>query len=282
METQKHLDFHTHTRYSDGLQTPEELIKAARFNGIDYLAITDHDNVRAHRNSKELGNKWGVEIVGGVEISTDKYHMLGLGINPQAASLTDFLALSERAQRNVCQRRIEGLQLQGIPIGLEKVVRCCPESRLGKMNIWYTMVQDAECQEYFRNQGVPVLSYPAYSDYLANSSVQIYDKDTEIVPEEAIRQIHLAGGKAFIAHPFKDITDLKELDVLVEQGMDGLEIQPNFNGRNTETREYALRNNLLVTYGSDWHGGIFERAMLKWEGENVLTKRLADALGLEV
>ena len=46
-------------------------------------------------------------------------------------------------------------------------------------------------------------------------------------------------------------------------------------------REYAKQHNLLVTYGSDWHGGIFGRAMLSDNGENVLSERLARALKLE-
>lgn len=277
---EKYIDFHAHTIYSDGIGTPEDVIKAARFNGIDYLAITDHDNIVAHRNARELGRKWGVEVIAGVEISTDKYHILGLGINPEADSLKDFLAVSAGAQKKVCERRIEGLQTQGIPINLEKVLKCCPEARLGKMNIWYTMAQDEECRAFFRNRGIPVLSYDNYLDYLAKSKKEVSDKETEILPAEAIEQIHLAGGLAFIAHPFKDVKELKELDVLVEQGLDGVEIQPNFNGKNEVTRQYALENNLLVTYGSDWHGGIFGRALLMNKGENILSERLAKALGI--
>lgn len=276
---EKHIDFHTHTMYSDGLQTTEELIKTARFNGIDYLAITDHDNVRAYRSARELGKKWGVEIVPGVEISTDKYHILGLGIDPGAETLKEFLVLSEIAQRKVCERRVNGLQAQGIPITLEKVIKYCPESRLGKMNIWYTMAQDEKCKKFFRDQGILALGLDRYGSYLKKNP-EVSDHDTNIFPGEAIRQIHLAGGKAFIAHPFKDIESLTELDELKKLGLDGLEVQPNYNGRNKETREYALKNNLLITYGSDFHGAVFNRAMLTDEGENVLDARLAEALGI--
>jgi predicted metal-dependent phosphoesterase TrpH len=281
MEKQAHIDFHTHTFYSDGLQTPEDVIKTARFNGIDYLAITDHDNVRAHRNAYALGQKWGVEIVPGVEVSTDKYHILGLGINTEAETLKEFLALSEKAQKRVCGKRVEGLQRQGIPISLEKVVNYCPESRLGKMNIWYSMVQDPECQEFFKQRGLKTLDYGTYNNYL-NKYPEVNDRDTDVFPAEAIKQIHLAGGKAFIAHPFKDVDSMKELDVLVGQGIDGIEIQPNHNGRNEPFRKYAEQHNLLLTYGSDWHGGAFDRTMLTWRGENLLDMRLAEALGIVI
>ena len=277
---EKHIDFHTHTRYSDGLQTPEELIKVARFNGIDYLAITDHDNVRAHRNARELGRKWGVKIIPGVEVSTDKYHILGLGIDPEAETLKEFLAFSETAQREVCEGRVRGLQEQGIPISLEKVIKYCPESRLGKMNIWYSMAQDEDCRSFFRSRGIPVITYQEYNRYLDRSNNEVSDKDTDILPAEAIRQIHLAGGKAFIAHPYKQVKNMEEMDLLVSNGLDGLEIQPNHNGRNEPFREYAKQHNLLITYGSDWHGGVFDRAMLTEKGENVLDTRLAEALGI--
>lgn len=188
---------------------------------------------------------------------------------------------AEAQQKGVCAGRIAGLRKQNVPITLEKVVRYSPEARLGKMNIWYAMARDKECREFFRREGLDDLNWDGYKDYLDKCVESVSDQDTDISPEEAIRQIHLAKGLAFIAHPFKHVKEIKELDALVEQGLDGLEIQPNYNGQNEPFREYAKQHNLLVTYGSDWHGGIFGRPMLTDEGENILNERLAAALKIK-
>ena len=278
---EKHIDFHTHTNYSDGVTKVDDVVRAARFNGLDYIAITDHDNVRALKEAHKVGKRFGIGIINGVEISTDKYHILGLGIRPKTESFVEFLELSEKYQKQVCERRVNALAKQGVPITMEKVIEVFPQSRLGKMNLWYTLAQDGECQNFFREKGI-TLNYEGYLSYLVQAGDETSDKETEIEPKEAIGQIHLAGGLAFIAHPFKHVKNMKELDMLVKQGLDGLEIQPAHNGRNEPFREYAKQHNLLTTYGSDWHGGVFGRAMLTGKGENVLDKKLAKALGINL
>ena len=89
----------------------------------------------------------------------------------------------------------------------------------------------------------------------------------QIPPEKAIEAIHEAGGIAVLAHPFKDIDDVSEIETLREMGLDGLEIQPNFNSRNDWVKTYAKKNDMLVTYGSDYHGAGFFRPLLE-KGDN--------------
>jgi len=128
-----------------------------------------------------------------------------------------------------------------------------------------------------------------YKEMLKNENGrEVVDKDTSVTPQEAIMQIHRAGGLAFIAHPFKQIKDTRkpgwfawnEMDELRWLGIDGLEIQPKDKEKNNPFRQYAIDNNLLITYGSDWHGGVFGRPPLTDKGENVLEARLAEALKL--
>lgn len=74
-------DLHTHTNYSDGKFTPQELVRKAKLAGLSYLAITDHDNVDGLDEAIEIGKEVGVEIVPGVELSSDykgrEVHILG-------------------------------------------------------------------------------------------------------------------------------------------------------------------------------------------------------------
>ncbi|MGD8897880.1 MAG: CehA/McbA family metallohydrolase [Acidobacteriota bacterium] len=68
---------HIHTTLSDGGGTPEEVITAARTVGLDFIAITDHNNVDAKPFE---GSHDGVFVLVGSEISTIYGHLLGLGL----------------------------------------------------------------------------------------------------------------------------------------------------------------------------------------------------------
>ena len=278
METKKYLDFHMHTYYSDGIATPTDAVKTARFNDLDYIAITDHDNLRGIEEAIQAGKKYEVEVIPGVEITTNKYHILGLGVNTDK-DFWQYIQFSAEEQRKVCKRKVETLQRKGVPINMKKIETLFPKSRLGKMNILYTMAQDEECRKYFKQTYGRKIDTRFYGELIQGK--RISDKETLITAKEAIKQIHNAGGLAFIAHPFKDIGLLEELDILLTEGLEGVEIQPNFNGKNDIIRKYALEKNILVTYGSDWHGGLFGRNMLTTGGENIMDEKLRRALKLE-
>jgi predicted metal-dependent phosphoesterase TrpH len=281
MTKQKYIDFHMHTFYSDGIGTPEFNVRLARLSALDVIAITDHDKISGYEEAKATGEKWQIQVIPGVEISTDKYHILGLGIDPKSKTFNQFLDYSANEQKKVCIKRIDFFREMGCPITLEKVVDAFPKSRLGKFNVLMTLDQDRECQEFFMKKYGQILTKEFYEEMMSSDKAKgVVDKMTTITPKEAIYQVHQAGGIAIIAHPFKEIKNIGELDELVKLGLDGLEVQPNFNGRNSKTREYAINNNLLITYGSDFHGGLFGRTILTNEGENVLSQRLAEALRL--
>ena len=76
----KRIDLHVHTTASDGTVSPAEAVKLAHETGLAAIAITDHDTVSGYAEAAEAGEKYGVEVVPGIEIST-KYgragHILG-------------------------------------------------------------------------------------------------------------------------------------------------------------------------------------------------------------
>ena len=151
------------------------------------------------------------------------------------------------------------------------------------MNILYTMAQDKECQDYFMEHGNQILTKESYNEYLRNNQGQwVDDKMTGITNQEAINQIHNAGGLAIIAHPFYDLKDMAEMETLLRQGIDGIEVQVRGNGKNKQFVDFAHEHNLLITYGSDYHGGVFDRDVLNNRGENILSRELAEALKLDI
>ncbi|VVB79350.1 PHP domain protein [uncultured archaeon] len=279
----KYIDLHTHTYYSDGVLTPTDNARIARINGIDILAITDHDKTDGYEEAKIAGERYQVQIIPGTEISTDKYHILGLGVDIKNNDLVNLLKKSAEEQKKVCASRIDALRIRGIPITFEKVLEVFPKSRLGKMNIMYAMMQDRECQDYLMKHEGQKLTKEIYDAYLRDENGKfVTDKMTAVTPKLAIDAVHSAGGIAILAHPPLDVKEMAEMDVLLREGIDGIEVQTRNNGRNEPFIEFAKRNNLLITYGSDFHGGVFNRDTLSSRGNNILEERLAKALKLEV
>jgi predicted metal-dependent phosphoesterase TrpH len=64
------IDLHTHSRASDGTQSPAEVMRAAADAGLDVVALTDHDTSQGWAEAAEAAAEVGVDLVPGIEIST--------------------------------------------------------------------------------------------------------------------------------------------------------------------------------------------------------------------
>lgn len=250
----KYIDFHTHTIYSDGLDNPENLVRNARMKGIDVLAVTDHDNLAAYEEAKTEADKWGMQLIPGAEISTPVYHILALNIDPESEKFQEFLARSRNMQEETSRKRIEILAKHGMPITFDKLRQNFPRSRLGKYNVLMTMLLDEQCRQFIEGNHPEKSPYSLFKTYLREGPAANVDRSQNVSVEETIYQIHKAGGIAVIAHPFKEIKAMSELDKLVDQGIDGIEVQPYYGERNKPFIEYATQRGIPMTYGSDFHG----------------------------
>ena len=276
MET--YIDLHTHSIYSDGLYTPQLLVRSLALNGINVFSKTDHDTLNGWEETKREAEKWGLTAIPGIEFSVEEYHLLGYGFDMNNSYLLETVNASRELQRRNCQRRVKSLEEHGIPINFEKVQKNFPESRLGKMNIILTMLRDRECRDYFRKIHGNASPKQLKSCYLDKGNCLGITYDSENLSSKiAIDAIHSAGGIAILAHPGRDVKALEELIVLRQQGIDGLEIQPNFYENYPVFESYAKKNNLLLTYGSDYHDACLNRGLLG-RGMNILSKDLQERL----
>src|SRR3989338_7712470 len=244
-----YIDFHSHTRCSDGSDTPLELILKMKQSGVDAFAITDHDTMQGYFTIRDFAKQEGLMLVPGVEISTKNYHILGLHVDPDYVPFQDFLKYSRSLQKKVCAMRIHKLQERGIPITYDKVERMFPDARLGKQNIFITMLYDEACRDYVREYFPLVQEHELWSLFFGKKDGVAHMVTKEgVEDEEAIEQIHRAGGIAVVAHPFKDAKNPLELERLFATRLDGLEIQPNYGERNIPYVAYAKEKGYLVTY----------------------------------
>lgn len=73
-------DFHTHTWYSDGRSSPAELLETAWGMGLDFVAVTDHDNWAGSLEAVAVGSALPITVIPGEEVTFDRGHLVAVGI----------------------------------------------------------------------------------------------------------------------------------------------------------------------------------------------------------
>jgi predicted metal-dependent phosphoesterase TrpH len=243
-------DLHTHTNYSDGIYTPVELVKKAKYAGLHYIAITDHDNVDAVEEAVLTGKETDIEVIPGVEISADyngrEVHILGYFFDYKNAELLEYLK-SFRAERLKRAERIIGkLNELGFVMNIEDVFKWSKiTGSIGRPHIATAMME----MNYIDNY------YEAFNKYIGDGKLA-YVKKPNISAQDAIKLISKSGGLSFIAHPGKNVRE-KTLIELIESGIDGIEIlHPSHTATDiTYFQNITGQYFLLDSGGSDFHGG---------------------------
>lgn len=105
------VNFHCHSVFSDGVQTPEALAANLASAGVRYAALTDHDSVEGLSGFREALRKRGVACLPGVELTTRyngrEAHLLGYGFDPHMPDLVATM-LSLRQVRDLEVHSIAG------------------------------------------------------------------------------------------------------------------------------------------------------------------------------
>lgn len=243
-------DLHTHTIFSDGSYSPEELVAAAKTIGLHYLGITDHDTVDGvrHLYENELYPDRSLNIIPGIELSANHperdVHIVGYNIDIYNEALSEMIDKIIEARWERFSAIIKILQDKKYNIREADVLKTAGTSRsIGRSHIARTLVKVGafrsvrEAFEKMLGKGNPAY-VPRY------------------LPEvdEVIEVIHQAGGLAVLAHP-KLVGDDKLVEGLCSK-IDGLEVY--YPCHKPEEVQYyfflAQRFNLLIAGGSDFHG----------------------------
>ncbi len=120
------VDLHSHTNHSDGYYSPEELVYKAKDVGIDILSITDHDSTNAIEKATKIGRELGVEIIPGVEISSDisgvEVHILGYFIDITNKELEHYLKFFREERIRRANNIVRKLNHLGLDISMADVM----------------------------------------------------------------------------------------------------------------------------------------------------------------
>lgn len=247
----KLIDLHTHSTFSDGSMTPDELVCHAKQHGLSAVALTDHDSVSGIDEALKAGEKHGVEVVPGIEFSVQsktETHILGYYIDYKSPLLRRALD-SVMDARNMRMRRTEQkLRELGFDVTLDEALALAPDGMVGRAHFARVMM----------NKGMVESVNEAFLKYLG-SGKPAYDNTQSLSAYDAVKLINDLGGVSFVAHPhlirLGDAELTRLLKDLKAHGLDGIE--GYYNEYTPEMQDYfqakAKELGLAISGGTDFH-----------------------------
>lgn len=247
------FDLHTHSQCSDGHYSPTELVDRAARIGIRVLALTDHDTTAGIAEARVAAHGHGIHLVPGVEVSVTwenkTLHIIGLGIDPDHEALNAGLAgIADIRETRAMEMGLR-LEKKGMPGVLEDA----------KLLAGKGMVTRTHFAKVLAARGYALDVRDVFNRFLTPGKPG-YVSTAWAPLADTVRWIRDAGGDAVIAHPLRyrlSKTWLRRLaGEFLEMGGVGIEVlsgQPS-PGDLQSMRDFAIRQGLLGSCGSDFHG----------------------------
>ena len=243
-------DLHVHSNHSDGIDSPRRVVERAVEAGIGALALTDHDTVSGVPEARHAAHAAGLLFLEGLEISSRfsrcEVHVIGLGVAVDHPALLERLETLQEARRGRVDRIVAQLAETGVHLDAARIrARVCGGVP-GRMHVALEL----------REMGITRGTQEGFDRFLNHGRAGYVPKE---IPDtaEAVAWIHAAGGLAFVAHPGLSKSLRKRLPQLLELPFDGIEAYhiSHSPGRTSEFVELAKERGILVSGGSDCHGG---------------------------
>lgn len=246
-------DLHTHSVFSDGTYTPEQLLDAAEQCGLSAIALTDHNTVSGLPSFLEYAKNKAVWAIPGIEFSTDyrekDIHILGLFIPPaHYGEITEMLRQSQLRKVESNRDLVKNLNRAGYALDYDKICAQSHDGQFNRAHVAREMVRlgyVAERDEAFATVLRPEAGY--------------YHPPKRMTSAEAITYIKSIGAAAVLAHPlltFKEQEAREFLRIHTPLGLDAMETEySTYSPAETEqARALAAQFGLLCSGGSDFHG----------------------------
>jgi 3',5'-nucleoside bisphosphate phosphatase len=276
---EQYVDLHLHSRYSDGVLSPAELVRLAAEKGLRAIALADHDSVDGIDEALAEGARLGVEVIPAVELSVAfrgyrDVHLLGYLIDHRdpafTAMLADFRRTREERGRAIIGRINARLAHENKGSITHEEVLALAAGAMGRPHIARVLV----AKGFARNV------QDAFVRYLGPCNVPKF----YIPMAEALGEVKRIKGVAVLAHPSSVSENRATLKIVIKElaamGLDGLEVFNNM-ADNDDTGFFANlagRLGLAVTGGSDYHGFEEDVEMGSGRGGLAVDYRLVEAL----
>ena len=245
-------DLHAHSTCSDGVLSPTALVRRAAEQGVDLLAITDHDTTGGIAEAREAAVAAGLRLVPGVEISVSwqgqVLHVLGLGVDPASRPLCEGLEALARVRVERAERLARKLEQAGIAGSLAGARAQAGGGVPGRNHFARFLVERGHARDLRR----------AFKRYLARgASCYVPGQWAEL--DEALGWIAAAGGRSVLAHPARYRLTGSALKRLLatfrDAGGEGMEVisGPQTADVTATLAKHAREFGLLASRGSDFH-----------------------------
>lgn len=243
-------DFHLHSTASDGVRSPTWVVETAAANGVQVLALTDHDTTEGLAEARTAAAVAGVQLISGIELSVDldgaDAHLLGYGFTPDHAPLQAYLLEQREGRMGRMKRIVRTLAGYGVGVEVERVLAIAGEASLGRPHIARALVEAGHVASVAE----------AFDTWLGDGRPAHITRD-RLTPREAIALLHEAGGAVFVAHPlFLGEEYASAVRALATMGVDGIETYYKHYDAATVEAHRALADELglAASGGSDYHG----------------------------
>ncbi|MGH9458875.1 MAG: PHP domain-containing protein [Thermoanaerobaculia bacterium] len=242
-------DLHLHTHHSDGIRSPEEVVRRAAEAGLSVIAISDHDNLAAFAEAEPAAKTAGVTLLPGVELSITwegiDVHVLAYAFDPDDAALAAKLRACRETREQRGERMVENLRALGHPITVERVREICGEGAMGRPHIARALVETGHVGSV----------QEAFDRFLCPGGAAWVEKE-RIELDEAVALVRDAGGVTSIAHPSHYPRADFVVETLLARGVDAVEVlHPAIPPADAARFEaIAARAGKMTTGGSDDHG----------------------------
>jgi hypothetical protein len=256
----KNSDLHTHSYYSDGKFSPRAIVQLAYKRRVKNLALTDHNTFAGLEEAINEGKKIGINIIPAIEIATKENEVLAYFVDTKNKALNRMLNDYKKSNtlkiKDICKQ----LHKMHYNISYEELKRKFPYGE-GNYNIIHI-------GEIFLEKGYISSPFDIISLVREKKIKKKHVKEPSTA--NAVRIVRKAGGVPVLSHPWvnKDAASLLEkrvLEKLIKEGLCGIEIdngdkapfkKPFFNKK---IRQLGKKYNLILTSGSDFHGGILTK-----------------------
>lgn len=263
----KRIDLHIHTTMSDGAFTPKQVIDEAYKNGVSVMAIADHDTTESYTDELfEYAKSKNIKLIPAVEISTKAskagVHVLGYNFDWKDEKFKEELFKLRNIRHDYLHDVAKKLEEIGYYLNVEELDKI---DAVTKAHIALDIVNNEKNKAKLMNDFGYIPSKGEFIETIMNENCPAYVKKRTVSPKQAADIIREANGKVVLAHPVAYVhedgfTDEDILNIINDMKPDGLEANylyhDRYNNEIDETKkwnEFANKNNLFVTIGSDFH-----------------------------
>lgn len=220
--------------------------KALDFN-LSAIAITDHDTVKGTEPAKEYAKGKGLKVIPGVELSCIykgiDVHILGYFKKP--GIFEERLLKFQRARIERAEEMVRRLSLEGVKIDMKRVLEIAENGAVGRPHIAQVLVEEGYANSID----------DAFARFIGYHC-KAYVPKLRMSIEEGIDLIKEFKGVSVLAHP-AIYNNKRVIEYCIDKGIEGIEVwHPEHSKQDIEEfLELAKRKGLLITGGSDSHGG---------------------------